>query len=217
MGVLWRDVLVPDHVVASDGLTAEVGSVVEMSLLLHCRYRTSWGQHEPSASLPRVSDAQADSRGGWVHDLVGRVVQLDGVVWTDGWVIEVDGLAVYVQEVGDSSGLRLGTLSSIRERGSDPPLPLPEAGAWVRVRGGFSVAEAYQTDLYGSADEVLGRAERRWLVRRIVRLDREQGGPGSVARTHRVDVPVMDFDSLRYGHECWTSGYLLDLEQPSDP
>jgi len=40
MGVPWRDVLIPDNVVASDGLTAEVGGVVEIPLLLHCRYRT---------------------------------------------------------------------------------------------------------------------------------------------------------------------------------
>ncbi|GAA0472420.1 hypothetical protein Ade02nite_52100 [Paractinoplanes deccanensis] len=104
--------------------------------------------------------------------------------------------------------------NSVRERGSDPPAPLPEPGSWVRVRGELSVAEAYQTDLYGSADEPADRAERRWLVRRIVRLDRETGGPGSPSRTHRVEVPVMSFDSLRYGNDCWTSGYLLDLEQP---
>jgi hypothetical protein len=213
--VLWREVLVPDHVVASDGLTAEVGGVVEMSLQLFCRYRTLLGPDEPSASVTRVSGAYVDAGREWVHELVGRVVEVDSCRWAEGWVIDVDGLAVYVHESGASSGPALRVENSVRERGSDPPTPLPEPGSRVRVRGGLSVAESYETDMFEPVDELLRRAERRWHVRRIVRLDDEVGTPGSPSQRHRVDVAAMRFDDLRYGNGRSTFGYLLDLEHPS--
>ena len=214
MGVLWRDVLVPEHVVAGDGLTAEVGGVVQAALLLHCRYRTPLGPDRPAASVPRVSGAHVGSGGRWVHHLVGRVVEVDSWLWADGWVIDVDGLVIYVEEVGASSVLESRTPNSMPGRDADRPTPVPEPGLWVLARGELSVAQAYETAGFEPADELLRRAERRWRVRRIVRLGDEAGTPGARSHRHRVDVGVMRLDDLRHGAGRSTFGYLLDLEQP---
>jgi hypothetical protein len=201
VGELWRDVLVPDTVVCSDGLTAEVGGLVELPLLLYCEDRTSLS-HEPDTSLARMSATHVESRDRWVHELVGRVVEVDSCLWADGWVLDVHGLAIYVQD--------------LQERSSDPPAPLPEPGSWVRARGELSIAQAYETDAFEPADDLLRRAERQWHVRRIVRLDHQPGTPGSPSRRRRVDVPVMHFANPRHSDRWWTLGYLLDLEhQPS--
>ncbi|XVU22810.1 hypothetical protein ACQPZJ_36895 [Actinoplanes sp. CA-054009] len=74
------------------------------------------------------------------------------------------------------------------------------------MRGEVSVAESYESDAFEPTDELLRRAERRWHVRRIIRLDHEVGPP---SRTRHVEVAVMGL-----GEVCSTSGHLLDLEQP---
>ncbi|MBU2662658.1 hypothetical protein KOI35_03985 [Actinoplanes bogorensis] len=165
--MLWREVFVPDHVVGSDDFRAEVGGVVEMALALQCHDRA-------------VLDAPGDGqRHG--DDLVGRVVAVESS-WPDGWMLDVNGLGIYVSEAAQ---------------------PLPPSGAWVRVRGELSIAEYYETDLYEPTDELRQRAERRWHVRRIVRLELGTG--------RREDVTAIRFDPVRR-----LIGYRLDLEQVRD-
>ncbi|GAB2602014.1 hypothetical protein Aab01nite_63120 [Paractinoplanes abujensis] len=185
--MLWRDVLVSDHVVGSDGLTAEVGGVVEMSLHLHCRELTLLGKDEPPG--PRVPEGYGEPGQRWVQDLVGQVAEGRSGIWADGWVLDVDGLALYVD----------GTA-------------VPEPGGWVRATGELSIAEAYETDAFEPGEELVRKAERSWLVRRIVRVDRQSGGPGARHRTRHVEVDVMRFGPGRRRGGWWTVGYLLDLD-----
>jgi len=55
--------------------------------------------------MTRVSGGRVNSESRWVHDLVGRVVEVDSCRWAGGWVIDVDGLAIYVQEERSLTGL----------------------------------------------------------------------------------------------------------------
>ncbi|MBL7259908.1 hypothetical protein [Paractinoplanes lichenicola] len=183
--MLWRDVFVSSSVVGSDGLTAEVGGTVVMPLALSCRYRVP---------------ASAQEAPGSGHDLVGQVVEVRSS-WPDGWMLDVGGLGIYVSEVGTESP-RISPES--REPGSDPPIPVPRSGAWVRVRGRLGIAEDYETGMFEPADELLNRAVRRWRVHRIVRLD----APGPPSAERGREVAAMRFDDLRR----MTLGYLLDLE-----
>jgi hypothetical protein len=104
--MLWRDVFVPDHVVASDGFTADVGGMVEMPLLLFCRFRTQVGSDDdrrPSVTSAPGDYLRPDNRR--VYDLVGQAVAVESTVWADGWMIDVDGLGIYVSEADGPRGV----------------------------------------------------------------------------------------------------------------
>ncbi|MFF5081236.1 hypothetical protein ACFY36_29665 [Actinoplanes sp. NPDC000266] len=159
MSMLWQDVLIPDSVVASDGFVAEVGGRVEMSLAL------------------------AVERGG-THEVSGRALDVESTIWSDdGWVIDVDGLGIYV--IGK---------------------PVPSPGAWTTVRGRLRIAEGYETDGFTPAEEVLRRTLRTWTVRRIVRLDIVRGRPGVVLGRGTGD----EVAEVRWAGAD-TRSYLLDL------
>ena len=211
--MLWRDVFVPDHVVASDGFTAEVGGMVEMPLSLFCRFRAQVSMDEdrrPSVTSMPGDYMHLDNRS--VYDLAGQAVAMESTAWDTGWMIDVDGLGIYVFEAdaGPSPGLPI--FGVYREVGSDPPTPIPTAGTWTRVRGQFSIAEPYETEAFEPEADLLRRAVRKWLVRRAVRLD---GEPGKDRLIHGrgQEVAVIPHDDLRYNAARITVGYLLDLEQ----
>lgn len=200
---LWRDVFVPDSVVGSDGFTAEVGGTVEMPLSLFCRFRTEVGEDDtrrPSVSSVPGDYSQPDNRT--VYDLVGQavVVESAGV-----WMIDVDGLGIYVSEADAGPPPGAPTSYVYREAGSDPAVPVPKPGTWTRVRGQLSIAEPYETGAYEPEADLLRHAVRTWLVHRAVRLD-------ALPRPGRgQDVAVIRHAGRR---ATWTTmGYLLDLEQ----
>jgi hypothetical protein len=122
-----------------------------MALELSCSYRAV---ADPVSSVERLAEGR--------YELVGRALPIDGCAWEDGWVIEVDGLAVYVTEQNDRVA---------REAGSDPIMPVPGAGGWVRVRGALSIAEYYVTSAFEPEDALLEQAERPWTVQRIVQVN----------------------------------------------
>ncbi|GID28157.1 hypothetical protein [Paractinoplanes brasiliensis] len=207
--MLWRDVFVPDSVVGSDGFTAEVGGLVEMPLALYCRYRTPVGKDDdgrPTVTFTPGDHALPDNRG--VYDLVGRPVAMENTAWAAGWMLDVDGLGIYVSEAAAGPSPGFPRLGVYRETGSDPAAPVPQPGMWTRVRGQLSIAEPYETGAYEPEAELLRHAVRTWLVHRVVRLD---GLPGSgrVTRGRGEDVAVVQ----RAGAARTTVGYLLDLEQ----
>ncbi|SNY49857.1 hypothetical protein [Paractinoplanes atraurantiacus] len=160
MSMLWQEVFVPDSVVASDGFTAELGGTVEMSLAL------------------------AVERGpGWTHEVAGRALDVESTIWSDdGWLIDVDGLGIYV--IGK---------------------PVPPPGTWTTVHGRLRFAEGYETDGFVPAEEVLRRARRTFTVRRIVRLDLVRGRPGTVRLGSGEEVTEVRWAGAD------TRSYLLDL------
>ncbi|XVU21343.1 hypothetical protein ACQPZJ_29225 [Actinoplanes sp. CA-054009] len=209
MTMLWRDVFVLDSVVASNGFTAEVGGTVEMALALYCQFRTRVGPDDNRRpSMTAAAGALPSDRG--VHDLVGRAVPMESTVFDAGWMLDVDGLGIYVSEA--EAGPRPGFPASgvYREPGSDPAAPVPEPGTWTRVRGRLSIAEDYETGAYEPVAELLRHATRTWLVRRIVLLDGRPGN-GRLIDGRARDVEAIRYADLRYGARH-TAGYLLDLE-----
>jgi hypothetical protein len=141
-----------------------------------------------------------------VYDLVGRAVAMESTLWAAGWMLDVDGLGIYVSEAdaGPSPGFPI--FGVYREAGSDPAAPVPKPGTWTRVRGQLSIAEPYETGAYEPEADLLRHAVRTWLVRRAVRLD---GKPskGRLRQGRGRDVAVIRPTA------AWTTvGYLLDLE-----
>lgn len=214
MSTLWRDVFVPADVVASDGFTAKVGGVVSMSLELYCRYRLAAAEHD--RSMPVRSETrdypQADQRH--VYDLVGTAVAVESCIWSDGWVLDVDGLFMYVSEAPARPVSGVPVSSVHRDPGSDPAAPGPPAGSRVRVRGQLSIAESYVTSGFEPEIELSRRAVRPWRVRRIVRLDSEFGGSGAPVRGRGQAALAVRRGDLRLQDAWRTTGFLLDLEPP---
>ncbi|BAL89323.1 hypothetical protein AMIS_41030 [Actinoplanes missouriensis 431] len=211
--MLWRDVFVPDHVVASDGFTAEVGGMVEMPLALFCRFRSQVskdGDHRPSVTSTPGDHTHPDNRS--VYDLVGQAVAIESTVWSAGWMLDVDGLGIYVSEADAGPPPGLPTSGVYREGASDPAAPVPEPGTWTRVRGQLSIAEPYETGAYEPEADLLRHAVRTWLVRRAVRLDGKPG-KGRLIQGRGQDAAVIQYADLRYNAAWTTVGYLLDLEQ----
>ncbi|KHD75625.1 hypothetical protein MB27_21670 [Actinoplanes utahensis] len=198
--------------VASDGFTAEVGGMVEMPLSLYCRYRTRLSADDdrrPAASSIPGDHRHPETRS--VHDLVGRAVAMESTVWTAGWMLDVDGLGIYVSEADTGPSPGSSAFEVYREAGSDPAAPVPEPGTWTRVRGQLSIAEPYETGAYEPEAELLRHAVRTWLVHRIVRLD-GRSGSGGLPQGRGEDVTVVQHTGLRYSAAWSTLGYLLDLE-----
>ncbi len=211
--MLWRDVFVPAHVVASDGFTAEVGGMVEMPLALFCRFRSRVGKnddHRPPVTSSPGDYTHPDNRS--VYDLVGQAVAMESTVWAVGWILDVDGLGIYVSEADAGPSPGVPAFGVYREAGSDSAAPVPEPGMWTRVRGQFSIAEPYETGAYEPEAELLHHAVRTWLVRRAVRLDGKPG-KGRLIKGQGQDVAVIHYADLRYNATWTTVGYLLDLEQ----
>lgn len=211
--MLWRDVFVPDHVVASDGFTAEVGGVVEMPLSLFCRFRTQVGKDDdrrPSVTSTPGDYLHSDNRR--VYDLVGQAVAMGSTVWAAGWMLDVDGLGIYVSEADVEPLPGVPIFGVYREAGSDPAVPVPKPGTWTRVRGQLSIAESYETGAYEPEADLLRRAVRTWLVRRAVRLDGKPG-KGRLIQGRGRDVAVIQHADLRYNAAWTTAGYLFDLER----
>ena len=211
--MLWRDVFVPDHVVASDGFTAEVGGMVEMPLMLFCRFRTQVGSDDdpgPSVTSQPGDYLHPDNRT--VYDLVGQAVAVESTGWPEAWMIDIDGLGIYVSEAdaGPSPGRPI--FNVYREAGSDPALPIPKPGTWTRVRGQLSIAETYETGAFELEADLLRHAVRTWLVRRAVRLDGKPG-KGRLTEGRGQDVAVIQYADHRDNAAWTTVGYLLDLEQ----
>ena len=213
MTMLWRDVFVPHHVVAGDGFTAEIGGSVEMPLMLSSRFRTPLEEND--SRRPSVTSAPGDhSHPGnrAIHDVVGQAVAVESAIWADGWMIDVDGLGIYVSEADatPSPGAPISTV--LREAGSDPAVPVPEPGTWTRVRGQLSIAEPYETGAHEPEADLLRRAVRRWMVRRAVRLE---GKPvkGRLTQGRGQDVAVVRHAGRRDSAAWTTAGYLLDLEE----
>jgi hypothetical protein len=210
--MLWRDVFVPDSVVASDGFTAEVGGMVEMPLALFCRFRAQVSNDDdrrPSVTSMPGDYRHPDNRG--VHDLVGQAVAMESTVWAAGWMLDVDGFGIYVSEADAGPSPGFPNFGVYREAGSDPAAPVPEPGAWTRVRGQLSIAEPYETGAYEPEADLLRHAVRKWLVRRAVRLDGKPG-KGRLIQGRGRDVAVIQHADLRYNTAWMTVGYLLDLE-----
>lgn len=159
------------------------------SLALFCRYR--------------VAVRAEDSEPG--EGLVGTAVAVDGGIWADGWMIDVDGLGIYVSEADAATAPRPRTSPIEREAGSDPPLPVPVPGSRVLVRGDLSLAADYETAEHWT--EAHQAAEREWVVRRIVRWH-FAAGVGAMRRGE--EVAAIRFPDVRRGSR--TVGYSLDLE-----
>ncbi|GGQ58909.1 hypothetical protein [Couchioplanes azureus] len=212
--MLWRDVFVPSHVVAGDGFTAEVGGVAELPLALFCRYRAGVGAEHRRTAVTSTPGSRSDPGHRRIYDLVGSVVPAESRIWPDGWMLDVGGLGMYVSEADASPSPRMPGRPGDREAGSDPALPVPRPGTWLRVRGQLGIAEPYETDGFAPEAELRDRAVRAWTVRRITRLDGAVGGPGPAYRGQGHDVPVMRRADLRHGGRGSTVGYLLDLALP---
>ncbi|UQU66859.1 hypothetical protein COUCH_11565 [Couchioplanes caeruleus] len=213
MNMLWRDVFVPDHVVASDGFTAEVGGTVEMPLSLFCRFRTRVSNDDdrrPSVTSTPGDYLHTDDLS--VYDLVGQAAAMKSTLWDTGWMLDVNGLGIYVFEADAGPSPGLPTFRVYREPGSDPAAPIPEPGTWTRVRGQLSVAEPYETEAFESQADLLRRAVRTWHVRRVIRLDSKLG-KGHLKQVRAQDVAVIQYPDLRYDDAWTTDGYLLDLER----
>lgn len=213
VNMLWRDVFVPDTVVASDGFTAEVGDTVEMPLSLFCRFRTHVSKdddHRPSVNSVPGDYMHPDNRS--VYDLVGQAVAMESTLWAAGWMLDVDGLGIYVSEADAGPRPSAPAFGVYREAGSDPGAPVPEPGTWTRVRGQLSIAEPYETGAYEPEADLLRHAVRTWLVHRAVRLDGKPG-KGRLIHGQGQDVAVIHHTGLRYDTTWTTVGYLLDLEQ----
>ena len=210
---MWRDIFVPDHVVASEGFTAEVGGMVEMPLMLFCRFRTQVGRDDdpgPSVTSQQGNYLHPDNRR--VYDLGGQAVAVESTGWPEAWMIDIDGLGIYVREAdaGPSPGLPI--FNVYREADSDPAMPIPKPGTWTRVRGQLSIAEAYETQAFEAEADLLRHAIRTWLVRRAVRLD-DKPGKGHLTEGRGQDVAVIQHANHRDNAARTTAGSLLDLEQ----
>lgn len=215
MTLPWRDVFVPVHVVASNDFTAETGGLVVMSLSLFCRYRVASAEPDPGRPISSVSGNHSHPDHRRVYDMIGKAVSIDSCAWPDGWIIDVSGLAIYVSEADARSEASAPTFNVYREAASDPPMPLPQPGAWTRVRGQLAIAEDHETGGYEPEDALLRRAVRSWHVRRIVRLDSEFGEPGPPYRGRSQEVSRMHYGDLRCRGRWRTTGYTLDLEMTS--
>ncbi len=206
---VWREVFVPMYLVASNDFETHVGGQVTLALELSCRHRTAALGPPPTASVAWVagSHGHPDSRGR--HEMVGQAVPTESCVWRDGWIFDVDGLPMYVTEVDDvPPGQELTDYR--REHGSDPVMPVPAPGTWVRVRGQLSIAEDHVTGGFEPEAALLAQAERQWSVQRIVKLYGPQG-PRPPYHGQADDIQAIRYRDLRRDDSI--SGYLLDLTQ----
>jgi hypothetical protein len=129
--LIWRDVFIPSTVVESDGFTAEVGGTVSMALELHCQYWTAASdcyRPGPVAVHPgtyRGADVSS------VHELVGVAVATENV-WVTGWVLDVAGLLLYVDQALRPQGP--GAAGSKVHRNPTSRTGIPAPGSAVRAR-----------------------------------------------------------------------------------
>ncbi|MEV4708997.1 hypothetical protein [Actinoplanes sp. NPDC049316] len=86
--MIWRDVLVPNHIVESDGFTAEVGAALTTSLEVFCEWR------RPAAGEQTLHRPATDGRAGG-YDLVGEA---GGVGPADSWAFAAAGVTFHVTE-----------------------------------------------------------------------------------------------------------------------
>jgi hypothetical protein len=200
VGLICRDVFVPSSLVHSDGFTVEVGDHVHLALEFYCRYRTAATRHEGAVAVAARPEAHSHSDLRSVYEVVGVAVPTE-TVWFSGWILEAAGLLMYVTEAPDAHDPEMSGLNVYRESGSDPEIPRPDPGSWIRARGQLSIAEDHVTSGFEPRETLLRQAQRSWRVRRIVRLGND----------YYRDVQAVD-------RADWdTTGFLLDLEDISGP
>jgi hypothetical protein len=169
--VILRDVLVPATVVESDGFTAEVGGTVSMALELYCEYWADATDHDRPGLVAVHSGTDRHTGSCSVHELVGIVVPTETVGVT-GWMLDVAGLLLYVQQAPDHDDP--GGRNSMVHRDPLSRTGLPAPGSTVRVRGELSIAEYYVTSMFEPEQPLLDGATRTWSVRRMARLERDR-------------------------------------------
>ncbi|MEU4626934.1 hypothetical protein AB0G04_44060 [Actinoplanes sp. NPDC023801] len=97
MALIWRDVFIPSTVVDSDGFTAEVGGTVSMALELYCQCWTAASDGDRPGPIAVHPGTYRGADVSSVHELVGVAVATENV-WATGWVLDVAGLLLYVDQ-----------------------------------------------------------------------------------------------------------------------
>jgi hypothetical protein len=169
--LILRDVLIPATVVESDGFTAEVGGTVSMALELYCEYWANATDRDRPGLVAVDPGTDRHTGSCSVHELVGVALPTENVRGT-GWVLDVAGLLLYVQQAPghDDPGWR----NTMVHRDPLSRTGLPARGSTVRVRGELSIGEYYVTSMFEPEQPLLDGATRTWSVRRMVRLERDR-------------------------------------------
>ncbi|MCM4076624.1 hypothetical protein [Paractinoplanes hotanensis] len=201
MSLIVPRVLVGPGLVGSSDFRTKLDAEVLLALEIYCRHRvhvSDQGGHQ--ASVSRSADV------GSTDELIltGVAVPFEGPCRLGGWVLQVAGIPVHVTEASATAGP--GVIAGINDRdpASDPEEPIPDRGAWVRVRGNVSVADGYVVD---EVEQALQRSvQRLWRVHRIVRLV-PTGYRNGMQHTRPQEV-----EAIRHTRDA--SSYLLDLVAP---
>ncbi|WP_213005743.1 hypothetical protein [Paractinoplanes toevensis] len=196
MSLILPGVLVAPGLVESSDFRTEVGTEVPLALEIYCRHRARVSNQEGrQAPVRRSADA------GTADELIltGVAVPFASTCRLGGWLLEVVGIPVYVTEATAGPGVIAGV--NDRDPDSDPEEPLPDRGAWVRVRGSVSVADGYVVDEVERASQ--RSVQRLWRVQRIERLM-----PTDYRSGNRRAYP-QQVEAVR--HTGDSSSYLLDL------
>ena len=195
-------VFVAPELVGSSDFRAKVGAEVPLALEIYCRHRAH-ASHQDGRQAPVSRFADAGSTDGLV--LTGIAVPFEGTCQLGGWVLEVADIPVYVTEASATTGPNVIAGVNDRDPDSDPEEPIPDRGAWMRVRGNVSVADDYVVDEVERASQ--RSMQRLWRVQRIVRLV-PTGHESGMRSTYPQQV-----EAVRHTGDA--SSYLLDLVAPA--
>ncbi|MEU4619396.1 hypothetical protein AB0G04_05345 [Actinoplanes sp. NPDC023801] len=188
--LVFGGVLVHAALVGSSGFRARVGEKVTLGLQVYCRRRSL-------VVAPQERDEPVQPGPAGELGLTGIVLP-HAASMLGGWVLEVAGIPVHVEEApaGRAPGVIVGR--NDRRAASDPVEPLPGAGTWVRVTGPVSVADDYETE---DAEQAwLMPMRRPWLVRRIVRRTPAGQALEAGAIVHTGDTSDYLIDLAGTGH-----------------
>jgi len=195
-------VFVAPGLVGSSGFRTKLDAEVLLALEIYCRHRVRASDHDSrQAPVSRAADA------GSTDELIltGVAVPFEGTCRLGGWMLQVADIPVHVTEATAGPGVIAGV--NDRDPASDPEEPVPDRGAWVRVRGNVSVADGYVVDEVEQASQ--RSVQRLWRVQRIVRLV-PAGYRSGMRHTYPQQV-----EAVRHTRD--SSSYLLDLVAPPPP
>ena len=195
-------VFVASEMVWSSDFRTKVGAEMPLALEIYCRHRAH-ASNQDGRQAPVRRPADAGSTDGLI--LTGVAAPIEDTCQLGGWVLEVATIPVYVTEASAKAGPTVIAGVNDRDPDSDPEEPIPDRGAWVRVRGNVSVADDYVVDEVERASQ--RSLQRLWRVQRIVRLV-PTGYESGMQYTHPQQV-----EAVRHTGDA--SNYLLDLVAPA--